>query len=58
MNPEQEYENFDDFAQRSSHEERRQLFGRLYIQTASLQPNGARTPKRRSLKLNQMNGMM
>lgn len=24
----QEYENFDDFAQRSSHEERRQLFGR------------------------------
>jgi hypothetical protein len=28
MNPEQEYENFDDFAQRSSHEERRQLFGR------------------------------
>jgi len=30
MNPEQEYENFDDFAQRSSHEERRQLFGRLH----------------------------
>ena len=28
MNSEQEYENFDDFAQRSSHEERRQLFGR------------------------------
>ena len=27
-NLEQEYENFDDFAQRSSHEERRQLFGR------------------------------
>jgi len=26
--PEQEYENFDDFAQRSSHNERRQLFGR------------------------------
>lgn len=26
--PEQEYENFDDFAQRSSHDERRQLFGR------------------------------
>src|SRR4028119_2397962 len=25
---EQEYENFDDFAQRSSHEERRQLFGK------------------------------
>lgn len=25
---EQQYENFDDFAQRSSHEERRQLFGR------------------------------
>ncbi len=25
--PEQEYENFDDFAQRSSHDERRQLFG-------------------------------
>lgn len=25
---EQEYDNFDDFAQRSSHEERRQLFGR------------------------------
>jgi len=30
----------------------------VYIQTASQQPNGARTPKRRSLKLNQMNGMM
>ena len=28
MNSEQEYENFDDFAQRSSHDERRQLFGR------------------------------
>ncbi len=28
QNLEQEYENFDDFAQRSSHEERRQLFGR------------------------------
>lgn len=28
MNLEKEYENFDDFAQRSSHEERRQLFGR------------------------------
>ena len=28
MNSEQEYENFDDFAQRSSHEERRHLFGR------------------------------
>ncbi len=27
-NVEQEYDNFDDFAQRSSHEERRQLFGR------------------------------
>lgn len=27
-NLEQEYENFDDFAQRSSHDERRQLFGR------------------------------
>lgn len=27
-NIEQQYENFDDFAQRSSHEERRQLFGR------------------------------
>lgn len=26
--PAQEYENFDDFAQRSSHDERRQLFGR------------------------------
>ncbi len=26
--PEQEYENFDDFAQRSSHTERRQLFGK------------------------------
>ena len=26
-NTEQEYENFDDFAQRSSHNERRQLFG-------------------------------
>jgi hypothetical protein len=28
QSPEQEYENFDDFAQRSSHEERRHLFGR------------------------------
>ena len=28
MNSGQEYENFDDFAQRSSHDERRQLFGR------------------------------
>ena len=28
MNSAQEYENFDDFAQRSSHDERRQLFGR------------------------------
>lgn len=28
VNLEQQYENFDDFAQRSSHEERRQLFGR------------------------------
>jgi len=28
MSSGQEYENFDDFAQRSSHEERRQLFGR------------------------------
>jgi len=29
INSEQEYENFDDFAQRSSHQERRrQLFGR------------------------------
>lgn len=27
MSSGQEYENFDDFAQRSSHEERRQLFG-------------------------------
>jgi hypothetical protein len=27
-NPNQEYENFDDFAQRSSHNERRHLFGR------------------------------
>ncbi|MBD2579354.1 hypothetical protein [Oscillatoria sp. FACHB-1406] len=27
--PEQEYENFDDFAQRSSRSERRSLFGRL-----------------------------
>lgn len=26
--PETDYQNFDDFAQRSSHEERRQLFGR------------------------------
>lgn len=28
VNLEQQYDNFDDFAQRSSHEERRQLFGR------------------------------
>lgn len=28
MTSEQQYENFDDFAQRSSHQERRQLFGR------------------------------
>lgn len=28
QNLEKEYENFDDFAQRSTHEERRQLFGR------------------------------
>ncbi len=28
MSSGQEYDNFDDFAQRSSHEERRQLFGR------------------------------
>ncbi len=27
-NPTQDYQNFDDFAQRSSHEERRQLFSR------------------------------
>ena len=33
MNSELEYENFDDFAQRSSHDERRQLFGK------SLHPN-------------------
>jgi len=26
-NPEQEYENFDDFAQRSSYDQRRQMFG-------------------------------
>ena len=32
-NPAQQYENFDDFAQRSSHDERRQLFGQ------SLQPD-------------------
>ena len=31
--PQQEYQNFDDFAQRSSREERRQLFGR------SMHPN-------------------
>jgi hypothetical protein len=28
--PETEYQSFDDFAQRSSHEERRQLFGRFF----------------------------
>ncbi|MEH2121810.1 hypothetical protein [Nostoc sp.] len=28
--PTKEYQNFDDFAQRSSHEERRQLFGRSF----------------------------
>jgi len=28
--PSQDYQNFDDFAQRSSHEERRQLFGRSF----------------------------
>ncbi|MEH2456231.1 hypothetical protein [Nostoc sp.] len=28
--PNKEYQNFDDFAQRSSHEERRQLFGRSF----------------------------
>jgi len=39
-----EYENFDDFAQRSSHEERRQLFGR-FTSRPHPQPNGARTPK-------------
>ena len=32
-NPTQSYENFDDFAQRSSHDERRQLFDRdKYVQ--------------------------
>jgi hypothetical protein len=28
--PSQDYQNFDDFAQRSSHEERRKLFGRSF----------------------------
>ncbi len=27
--PSKEYQNFDDFAQRSTHQERRQLFGRI-----------------------------
>lgn len=41
-NPEQEYENFDDFAQRSSTQERRKLFGRSLhpesIPTAQMEP--------------------
>jgi len=40
--PTQEYENFDDFAQRSSHDERRQLFGRSLhpdkIPTSQMEP--------------------
>ncbi len=39
---EQEYANFDDFAQRSSHDERRQLFGRSFhpdrIPTEQMEP--------------------
>ena len=42
MNLEKEYENFDDFAQRSSHDERRQLFGRSLhpdkIPTSQMEP--------------------
>lgn len=42
QNPEQEYANFDDFAQRSSHHERRQLFGRSLhpdkIPTSQMEP--------------------
>ena len=42
MNSELEYENFDDFAQRSSHEERRRLFGRSFhperIPTGQMEP--------------------
>lgn len=41
-NLEQQYDNFDDFAQRSSHEERRQLFGRSlhpeHIPAAQMEP--------------------
>lgn len=42
MNSEQQYENFDDFAQRSSHDERRQLFGRSlhpdHIPSSQMEP--------------------
>lgn len=42
INSEQEYENFDDFAQRSSHNERRQLFSRSFhpdrIPTERMEP--------------------
>lgn len=42
VNSAQEYENFDDFAQRSSHDERRQLFSRSlhpdHIPTSQMEP--------------------
>jgi hypothetical protein len=36
--PETEYQSFDDFAQRSSHEERRQLFGRFRVSPSEMEP--------------------
>ena len=42
MNSEKDYENFDDFAQRSSHAERRQLFGQSLhpdkVPTSQMEP--------------------
>lgn len=53
-----EYQNFDDFAQRTTPDQRPQLFGRSLhpdrIPTSQMEPNY----NRRSHKLNPMNGMM
>jgi len=55
---EQEYANFDDFAQRSSHDERRQLLFALFIQTVSQPSKWNQNCNMRSPKLSLMNAMM
>jgi len=49
--------NFDDFAQRSSHDERRQLFVALTSRPSPL-ARWSQNSKKRSPKLSQKNGMM